>query len=216
MIPETEYMKIYDALFLSHLSYCISVWGGIPTYRLNKIFSLQKRCIRLLFGTQITYDHPEFYETCARARTYNEHKAPLNYVLEHTKPLFNKYNILSLDNLYKYHSFMEIFKLLKYKAPKSLSELLITSTRAHILILNLPRINLEKTKQNFVFSASLNWNNIAEHVFEVCVPLSSGPNIGVVVPGSAENSDVSASVTSIKSRVKSYVLTQQKSGDTHW
>ena len=161
-IPETEYLKIYDALFLSHLTYCITVWGGIPTYRLAKIFSIQKRCIRLLFGTQINYDHPEFYETCARARTFDEHKTPKNYVLEHTKPLFNKYNILSLDNLYKYHSFMEVFKLLKFRAPKSLSELMIASTRAHILIFNLPKIKLAKSKQNFVFSASLNWNNIAE------------------------------------------------------
>ena len=139
-------MKIYNALFLYHLTYCITVWGGVPQYRLNNYFSIQKRCIRLLFGTQITYDHPEFYETCARIRTYNEHIAPKNYVLEHTKPLFNKYNILSLGNLYKYHSFMEVFKLLKYKAPKSLSELLITSTRAHIINFNLPKITLEKNK----------------------------------------------------------------------
>ena len=68
-------------------------------------------------------------------------------MLEHTKPLFNKHNILSLENLYKYHSFMEIFKLLKYNTPKSVSSLLIKSSRAHKLILNLPSINLEKSKQ---------------------------------------------------------------------
>ena len=216
VIPETEYMKIYDALFSSYLTYCITVWGGIASYRLAKIFSLQKRCIRLLFGTEITYDHPEFYETCARSRSYNEHKAPKSYVLEHTKPLFNKYNILSLDNLYKYHSFMEIFKLLKYKAPLSLYKLFITSTRAHMLTLNLPLVRLDKSKQNFVFSATLNWNNIAENVFEKCVPLDSGPYKGTVVPGSAKNSDVSASSTVIKSKVKRYMLTQQKIGDKFW
>ena len=48
MIPETEYMKIYDALFLSHLTYCIKVWRGINKYRLAKIFSLQKRCTYML------------------------------------------------------------------------------------------------------------------------------------------------------------------------
>ena len=48
-IPESEYSKIYEALFVSHLTYCISSWGGIPKYRLNKIFSIQKRCMRLLF-----------------------------------------------------------------------------------------------------------------------------------------------------------------------
>ena len=216
MIPETEYMKIYDALFLSHLTYCITVWGGIPSYRLAKKFSIQKRCIRLLFGTEISYDHFEFYETCARTRTFNEHTAPKNYELEHTKPLFNEHNILSLNNLYKYHSFMEFFKLLKYKEPLSVSKLLIKSTRAQIVTLSLPNINLDKSKQNFVFSGSLNWNNLVEHVFEKCVPLSSGPNEGVVVPGSAQNSDTSASIASTKSRVKNYILSQQVAGDMNW
>ena len=108
---------------------------------------------------------------------------------------------------------MEIFK---YNSPKSVSNLLIKSSRAHIITLNLPNINLEKTKHNFLFSAILNWNNLTDHVFENCVPLSSGPNTGVVVPGSAENSDVSATVASIKSRVKNYILTQQNAGDIHW
>ena len=72
------------------------------------------------------------------------------------------------------------------------------------------------SKQNFVFSASLNWNNIAENVFEKCIPLSSGPNKGVIVPGSAKNSDFSASSASIKSKVKSYILTQQMVGDKYW
>ena len=209
-------MKIYYALFLSHLTYCITVWGGIPSYRLAKIFSIQKRCIRLLFGMEISYDHLEFYETCARTRTYDEHTAPKDYVLEHTKPLFNKHSILSVNNLYKYHAFMEIFKLLKYNEPISLSKLLLKSTRAQIVTLNLPNINLDKTKQNFLFSASLNWNDIVENVFEKCVPLSSGPNKGIVVPGSAENSDPSASVASTKSRVKKYILSMQAIGDINW
>ena len=44
-----EYLKLYNALFTPHLTYCISVWGGISDYKLSKIFTLQKRCIRLLF-----------------------------------------------------------------------------------------------------------------------------------------------------------------------
>ena len=56
-IPKSEYMKIYDALFKSQLSYCISSWGAIPSAKLQCIFSIQKRCIRLVFGTEYTYDH---------------------------------------------------------------------------------------------------------------------------------------------------------------
>ena len=76
--------------------------------------------MRLLFGTNFTFDHAEYYITCAiartynehkatiartynehratRARTYNEHKATKNFVLEHTKPLFNDNNFLNLRN----------------------------------------------------------------------------------------------------------------------
>ena len=77
-IPKSEYMKIYDALFKSHLSYCISCWGGIPKSKLRSIFSIHKRYIRLLFGSEYSFDHPEYYETCARVRTYEDNKSKKN------------------------------------------------------------------------------------------------------------------------------------------
>ena len=111
---------------------------------------------------------------------------------------------------------MEIFKLLEYKEPVSLSKLLTKSTRAQIVTLVLHNVNLDKTKQNFLLSASLNWNKIVNHVFEKCDPLSSGPNKGIVVPGSVTNSDLSASIATTKSRVKKYVLSLQPAGDINW
>ena len=80
-IPVTEYLKLYNALFKSHISYCISSWGGITKYKLNGLFSIQKRCIRLLFGAKLTFDHAEYYETCARTRTYQQHKAIKNFTI---------------------------------------------------------------------------------------------------------------------------------------
>ena len=75
-VPKSEYMKIYDSIFKSHLSYCISTWGGIPAHKLQDVFRIQKRVIRLLFGKQYTSDHAGFYETCARVRTYKENTTP--------------------------------------------------------------------------------------------------------------------------------------------
>ena len=118
-IPESEYMKIYNALFKSHLSYCISCWGGISSYKLQTIFAIQKRCIRLLFGKEFSFDHAGYYETCARVRTYEEHMAPKNYCLEHTKPIFNEHNILTLHNLYTFHTFIDLFKIIKCHTPIS-------------------------------------------------------------------------------------------------
>ena len=55
-IPQFQYMNIYNSLFLSHLTYGISVWGGIPDYKLEKLFVIQKRCIRLLFGKKVSFE----------------------------------------------------------------------------------------------------------------------------------------------------------------
>ena len=49
-IPRPYYMKIYHYLFLSHLTYGITCWGGTYKSKLQRIFNLQKRCVRILFG----------------------------------------------------------------------------------------------------------------------------------------------------------------------
>ena len=207
-IPQSEHLKLYNALFLPHLTYCISVWGGISDNKLAKIFNLQKRCVRLLFGTVLTFDHQEYYMTCARARTYTDHKAPKNFVLEHTKQIFNKNDLLILKNIYRYFSFLEVCKILKFKSPISISELLTISKQPFKKLLNLPRANLDITKESFVFSASKIWNEFLKRVFEECEASKNG----IVIPGSAQNSDLSTSMGTIKSRIKNCLLKDQKSG----
>ena len=212
-IPKTEYPKIYNALFLSHLTYCISCWGGIANYRLKKIFAIQKRCVRLLFGKEFSFDHHEYYQTCARARTFADHMSAKSYELEHTKPLFNEYELLSLENLYDYHTFMELFKLLKFHVPISLRGLFCLSYRAHKLNLILPSVKLEKSKQNFVFKSSIIWNKLLSSILVSCEPNEDG----LVIPGSTINSDLSAPISYIKRKLKSTLLATQKSGDhTKW
>ena len=68
-IPKSQYMNIYNSLFISHLTYGISAWGGIPYYELEK-FAIQKRCTRLLFGKRISFDHAQYYKTCGRSRIF--------------------------------------------------------------------------------------------------------------------------------------------------
>ena len=86
-IPEEHYLKIYHALFESHLTYGISVWGGISDSRLNKNFTVQKHCIRVLFGDRESC--LEKFKNSARARPINNMKLGAEfYSREHTKPLF--------------------------------------------------------------------------------------------------------------------------------
>ena len=49
----------------------------------SKKCNIQKRCIRPLFGKRLNFDHAEFYKTCARTRTIDEHFALKNFVLQH-------------------------------------------------------------------------------------------------------------------------------------
>ena len=205
-IPKSEYHKLYDALFKSHLSYCISCWGGISRNKLSPLFILQKRCIRLLFGKIPTFDHATFYETCARTRTYDEHMAKKNYQLEHTKPLFNSETILSLHHLYIQHTFIELFKIMKQRLPISLHDLFTFSPRISNLLMCPPKFSLKISRQNFVYNGSILWNGLIGQVLDKCEPYANN----VMVPGSSDNSDLSASISIIKKRLKQHLLEIQK------
>ena len=40
--------------------------------------------------------------------------------LEHTQPLFTEQKIMNLENLHMYHTFTELFKILKFDVPHSI------------------------------------------------------------------------------------------------
>ena len=208
-VSKSEYMKIYDSLFKSHLSYCISTWGGIPAYKLQDVFRIQKRVIRLLFGKQYTFDHAGFYETCARVRTYKENTSPKNYSLEHTKPIFNEYNILSIYNIYAQRTFIDLFKVFKIHSPISIFSLFEFSERDTSHLIKLPQIKLNVSKSNYVFSSSIIWNNLVGQIFETCQPNKNS----IIVEGSQENSDFCSTVPFVKQKLKNILLSRQKLGE---
>ena len=144
----------YHTLFESHLTYCISVWGGSSAANITKIWSAQKHCIRVLFGNKKAY--LEKFKTCTRARPYPfQALTDEFYQLEHTKPLFKNKNILALQNLYTYHIFMETFKILKLRCPISIYDLFTLSSRKEItLITSFP-------SNDFIYRATTIWNIIA-------------------------------------------------------
>ena len=113
--------------------------------------------------------------TCARIR--NQHEI---HCLEHTKPLFNEHKIHNLENLYYYHIFMEIFKT--------------SMSRNQKLLLMTPKVQLEESKQNFVFKAAKVCNKLNDNALE----RNESTNSGLIIPGSARNSDLSASLAFVK------------------
>ena len=133
-IPKECYKAIYYALFQSHLSYCITVFGKASRSFSDSLFTTQKSCMRILFGDLDAYI--DKFKTCARARPYNSQTLGTQFFMkEHTKPLFNEQGILSFDNLYNYHSILETLKILKSSQPCLLYEKFNLSSRGNKNIL---------------------------------------------------------------------------------
>ena len=205
-IPKEEYLKIYNAIFKSHLSYCISSWGGVSKNKLQCLFVLQKRCIRLLFGKDKSYDHPEYYDNCARARSYQQHMSAKNFKLENTKPIFNAQNLLTLHHLYIYHTFLDTFKIIKYRTPMSIYKLLKNSPRKINIKLEIPIVSLDLAKKNFIFQSSCIWNDIIGKVLNPC----SVNKDGVIFPGLNFGSDITIPMAALKEKLRNLLLNTQQ------
>ena len=194
MIPGEHYMKLYSALFESHLTYGISVWGSALKDQPNeKLFVTQKHCIRILFGNLDAY--LDKHATCARARPYKEQKlgAPF-FEKEHTKPIFNRLKLLTIQNLYKYHCINELFKIIKFHTPHSLYKKIEVSKRDSSSVIILPR-----KSNTFIYKASTFWNDIHKRILN-----DTGEILGT-------------SITMMKLRCKSTILEIQALNDKlHW
>ena len=154
-VPQKLIKDLYYTLFESHLSYCISAWGSTPS-KLDPIHKIQKKAIRILFGDNESFK--EKFRTCVRTRPVGEQILGSEfYEREHTKPLFKKHEILAVQNLYHYHTFMETFKLLKFRSPLSLLEHYQFSRRKCLTYIN---IIPPPPSDSYIYKSSVIWNTI--------------------------------------------------------
>ena len=102
---------------------------------------------------------------------------------------------------------------MKYQTPISVHNLFQISPRHTNLLICLPKIHLSTSKENFLFKASRLWNNLINIVLNKCKPMING----LLVPGSMVDSDMGASITVVKFKVKMFLLKEQEHGDqTYW
>ena len=196
-IPKQVHKTLYYALFESHLTYGITVWGGAGKAHIEKIFKIQKHCIRILYGDSDAY--LDKFNTCARARPINK-AHPLDigdqilgqnfYCKEHTKALFNVNDVLTVQNLYNYHCCIETFKLLKFRTPIILYSLLSISNRNNSMMLLTPTPSTD-----FMYNGPSHWN-IA---YKKLLPDSQY--------------DQSTKLSLVKNQLKNLLLTNQKKYD---
>ena len=180
------------------LIWAIVLAAGVVSRITPKLFSIQKRCVRLLFGSKPSLDRAEYYETCARARPYSEHIAKRSFASENTKPIFNTEKIMSIHNLYTQHISTELFKILKLHQPISLSSLFQKISRTCSQTMRVPLHKLDISKHNFVVKGTTIWNSLVDKIFDKCTPNEND----IMVPGSSKFSDLSSPISIIKSRIK--------------
>ena len=106
------------------------------------------------------------------------------YCKEHTKPLFNAHGIMTVHNLYNYHCFMEIFKILKFRTPISLFSKFQLSQRKQTLILTPVPCT------DFIYKSSVIWNSLRN-------------SLGI--------NDFSINISLIRSKLKALILSKQHS-----
>ena len=81
-----------------------------------------------MFGDNEAYFNK--FMTCVRTRPRESQKLGNEfYEQEHSKPLFNDNNLLTVYQLYKYHCTLEMFKIVKLRLPISLYSLFNMSNR---------------------------------------------------------------------------------------
>ena len=143
--------------------------------------------MRVIFG-----DREKFLDkfmTCARTRPISAQKLLSEFFIkEHSKPLFNSHNILTLQNLYFYHSSCEVLKIFKFHAPIALYELYSFSKRGHKnLFLITPR-----PSTSYIYRTSVMWNTVRQ-------------NLSIT--------DTSVSVMTFKINLKKLLLAKQLLGE---
>ena len=182
-IPAENYKNIYHTLFESHLSYCISVWGGARKKLIEKVFVLQKSAVRYLFDDSFI----ERFKTAARTRAFGEqYLGPSFYCKEHTKPVFIKNNLLTVHNLFKYMAINELAKLLCVRSPSVLLKNLHISRRNSKNMIILRNAKSETFINNSVYIALSYWN--------ILVKKLKIPNLNEIV------------LCNLKRRLKAYLL----------
>ena len=143
--------------------------------------------MRVIFGDRAKY--LDKFKTCAWVRPLNEQRLLTEFFIkEHSKPLFNSHGFLNFKNLYFHHSCCEVFKVFKYKSPIAINDLFKFSSRGQrsLFIITPP------PNDSYVYRMSVIWNSVRT--------VLSCP-------------DTSFPISSIKIKLKVFLLNKQKLGD---
>ena len=145
-VPCKVLRQVYLSLIQPYITYCIPLWGqNISSSSLNRLFVLQKKCIRIVCGSS----------------------EKVNGSFQHTKPMFFKLKLLTVFNLYNYFCGCFAMSILKNESPGQIFKLFNVSERSGRLL--LPKFVSSKIMyNNFIYNAS----KLLNFLYENDVPYS--------------------------------------------
>ena len=103
-VASSVLFTLYNSLVLPYLSYCIVVWGNSCQTRMDVLFKLQKRAIRIC--------------------TNSNYRA-------HSAPVFRKLKTLNVHHLFLYHTAIIGFQYFQCVLPSSISSMFLTNSQIH-------------------------------------------------------------------------------------
>ena len=120
--------------------------------------------------------------------------------------------------MHKLSCVVEVFKIMKYKTPISLSFLLQSNSlfyhSSYKNRLATPHYKTHKAKKQFLYQSSKIWNKFNSNIF---IMPDIDKDLNIVIPGSCKNSDLSSTVNFVKQKFKRILLKLQNCGsDETW
>ena len=103
-LPNSAMYQLYCTLVLPYLNYGLLLWGNVNKFYMNKIFCLQKRALRTISNS--SYLCP-------------------------TKPLFKKYKVLNIFDMYTKEAAMFMYKYKCNMLPRSFDGYFTTNQEIH-------------------------------------------------------------------------------------
>ena len=138
---------LYYSFIYPYLDYCIEVWGSASKTRIDSLFLMQKKAIRLI--------------------TMSAYSA-------HTAPLFNEYNLLTLQEIHIYKVAIFMYKVHHNVAPETFNEYFVNNTeidnhrKRTKRKLRVPPYKLEIKKMSISVKGVYIWNFVYSHISPDC------------------------------------------------
>lgn len=143
-VPRTTLIQIYYALFFSHLNYACQVWGQTTNPNIQRVFILQKKCLRLM--------------------TFSDFNAP-------SSQLFSNLGLLKFSDLVKVRNVSLIHQILTNQCPTRVSSIFSLSYYHHghhtrgnnINLLSRPLCRtLAYGVNSITYQSILHWNELQQ------------------------------------------------------